>query len=90
MENGLKPIWIFDGKPLIGKYRFNEKIQAKKQIEINSDHEKRKYECLSILKLFGVPTIKSKNDSEAQCAYFCKEFNNIIKYAISEDLDCLA
>lgn len=75
MKNGLKPVWIFDGKPLKGKYRFKEDHKVV-QVEINKEHEKRKHECYSLLKLFGIPTIIAKNDSEAQCGYFCKK-NNI-------------
>ncbi|XP_039592159.1 probable flap endonuclease 1 homolog [Polypterus senegalus] len=90
LENGIKPVFIFDGCPpeqkegLIAKraesagYRISWPGGVSNQVQ----------NCQKLLDLLGVPYIQAPSDGEAMCAHLVK--TGEVDAVASEDMDTLA
>lgn len=94
LNNGIVPIYIFDGKaPNHKKYIIEYR---KKIIKKNSNKEHQKFvltkemydDCKYLLEILGIPYIQCPEEADAQCASMVVT-NNSIYGSITEDLDHL-
>ncbi|XP_071482320.1 flap endonuclease 1-like, partial [Diadema antillarum] len=109
VENGLKPCYVFDGKPPELKSgelvkRQERRAEAEKELEKAKEQgdqenvnkferrlvkvtQQHNEECQKLLKLMGIPYVKSPGEAEAQCCELVKAGK---VYAVgTEDMDAL-
>eukprot|EP00826_Nyctotherus_ovalis_P011030 TRINITY_DN12879_c0_g2_i1.p1 TRINITY_DN12879_c0_g2~~TRINITY_DN12879_c0_g2_i1.p1 ORF type:complete len:216 (-),score=32.80 TRINITY_DN12879_c0_g2_i1:230-877(-) len=79
MENGVKPIWVFDGEAAGNGSEQEEGGKADR--EMNE-------QVKEVLKVIGIPAVQAKAQAEAQCALFNKK--GMAFGVNSEVLDSLA
>lgn len=98
LEHGIKPVWVFDGKPPEEKHRVSPD-NCPEVTRIVSTKTTTKYgtvtltmdmieEMKKLLDFLGVPYVQAASEAESQCAALCKE--NKADYIVSEDMDSLA
>jgi len=75
MENGIRPIWVFDNK------------SPKSEDQTVKVTPQMKEEVKEVFKIFGYPIIQAKSSAPAQCAHLNRQ--GIVFGIGSEDLDCL-
>merc|ERR1712141_891865 len=93
VDNGIKPVYVFDGKPPTMKSGELEKRTEKRE---EADKQNRRLvkvgkshiaDCKKLLELMGVPYVQAPCEAEAQCAELVK---NGKVYAVgTEDMDAL-
>ncbi|CAB4067207.1 FEN1 [Lepeophtheirus salmonis] len=83
IENGIKPVYVFDGKPPNLKSGELEKT-ARRLVKVSSVHVE---EAKTLLKLMGVPTVSAPCEAEAQCAELSK--GGLVYGVGTEDMDSL-
>ncbi|CAI9594659.1 unnamed protein product [Staurois parvus] len=90
VENGIKPVYVFDGKPPQLKSgelakRTERRAEAEKQLE--AAQEQHNEECKKLLALMGVPYVDAPCEAEATCAALVKAGK--VYAAATEDMDAL-
>merc|ERR1712223_2198145 len=95
IDNGIKPVYVFDGKPPKMKSGELEKAkevgdaeevdkQNRRLVKVGKSHVE---ECKKLLGLMGVPYVQAPCEAEAQCAELVKAGK---VYAVgTEDMDAL-
>ncbi|KAF3535986.1 hypothetical protein F2Q69_00025003 [Brassica cretica] len=93
LEAGIKPVYVFDGKPPelkrqeIAK-RYSKRADATADlagaIEVTKQHND---DCKRLLRLIGVPVVEATSEAEAQCAALCK--SGKVYGVASEDMDSI-
>merc|ERR1719330_39604 len=94
MESGIKPVYVFDGKPPELKLGELDARRAKRN-EATANLEKAKErvtreqneETKRLLRLMGVPVVEAPSEAEATCAALCRDGK--VYAAATEDADCL-
>ncbi|XP_056246805.1 probable flap endonuclease 1 homolog [Seriola aureovittata] len=90
LEHGIKPVFVFDGKPPGEKAAVLEKRaetagwRFPNRTGIASSQTK---DCLQLLRLLGVPFIQAPGDAEAMCAWLVRA--GTVDAVASEDMDSL-
>ncbi|XP_022610639.1 probable flap endonuclease 1 homolog [Seriola dumerili] len=90
LEHGIKPVFVFDGKPPGEKAAVLEKRaetagwRFPNRTGIASSQTK---DCLHLLRLLGVPFIQAPGDAEAMCAWLVRA--GTVDAVASEDMDSL-
>ncbi|KAM0681806.1 Elongation of fatty acids protein 2 [Glugoides intestinalis] len=109
VENGIVPVYVFDGKAPAMKAielqkRSERRQKAEKEMEsakLDNDqeeaekHKKRTVkveethvnDSKKLLKLMGIPFVDAASESEAYCAFLCKQ--GAVKAVATEDMDAL-
>ncbi|XP_039458740.1 probable flap endonuclease 1 homolog isoform X2 [Oreochromis aureus] len=80
LEHGIKPVFVFDGKPPGEK-----KAVLEKRAQTAASSQTK--ECLQLLEYLGVPVIQAPGDAEALCAQLVRE--GTVHAVASEDMDTL-
>ncbi|ETO15992.1 hypothetical protein RFI_21369 [Reticulomyxa filosa] len=89
MDNGIKPVWVFDGKPPEFKL---EELQKRKENREKAEGEKKKQRRKETPRELskwkeGVPWVQAPGEAEAQCAKMAQE--GIVYGCATEDMDAL-
>uniref|UniRef100_A0A3Q0SWZ1 Zgc:110269 n=1 Tax=Amphilophus citrinellus TaxID=61819 RepID=A0A3Q0SWZ1_AMPCI len=88
LEHGIKPVFVFDGKPPGEKTPVLEKrAETAGWNYSNRTASSQTKECLQLLKCLGVPVIQAPGDAEALCAQLVRE--GTVYAVASEDMDTL-
>ena len=102
IKRGIKPVYIFDGKPpsikqgtLDARQEMKDKIKTRLLEEDNDKLRKRTItisdkeieECKEILRVMGIPYIEAPEEADAQCVYLVRK--GICDGVGSEDMDML-
>lgn len=90
LEHGIKPVFVFDGRPPNEKTAVLEKRAESGgwtfQQRTGAASSQMK-DCLQLLSLMGVPVIQAPGDAEALCAQLLKD--GTVDAVASEDMDTL-
>ncbi|CAJ0644934.1 9994_t:CDS:2 [Entrophospora sp. SA101] len=85
VENGIKPCYVFDGKPPVLKSgEVNIDKFSRRTVKVTPEHNN---ECKELLGLMGIPYVEAPCEAEAQCAALAKAGK--VYAAASEDMDTL-
>ncbi|XP_028987290.1 probable flap endonuclease 1 homolog [Betta splendens] len=88
LENGIKPVFVFDGKPPKEKSAVLKKRAKSKGFSNSTGTASSKTkDCIKLLSLLGVPVIQAPGDAEALCARLVREGS--VDAVASEDMDTL-
>ncbi|XP_026005583.1 probable flap endonuclease 1 homolog isoform X2 [Astatotilapia calliptera] len=90
LEHGIKPVFVFDGKPPGEKKAVLEKraqTAGRNYSNWTGTASLQTKECLQLLKYLGVPVIQAPGDAEALCAQLVRE--GTVHAVASEDMDTL-
>ncbi|XP_056276696.1 probable flap endonuclease 1 homolog [Pseudoliparis swirei] len=90
LEHGIKPVFVFDGKPPVEKTHVLEKRAAAagwRSANCTGAASLQTKDCLQLLKLLGVPVIQAPGDAEALCAWLVRQ--GTVDAVASEDMDTL-
>src|SRR5690606_12073079 len=84
LRHGIRPIWIFDGKPPTIK---QGKLKERKNIERRSFRLTRELinETKYLLYLLGIPYVDSPGEADAQCCAF--NMTHLVDGVVSDDWD---
>uniref|UniRef100_A0A2I3G3L6 Flap endonuclease 1 n=1 Tax=Nomascus leucogenys TaxID=61853 RepID=A0A2I3G3L6_NOMLE len=91
MENGIKPVYVFEGKP--PQLKSGELAKCKKQLQQAQVEKftkrlvKHNDECKHLLSLMGIPYLDAPSEAEASCAALVKAGK--VYPVATEDMDCL-
>lgn len=90
LEHGIKPVFVFDGKPPGEKKAVLEKraqTAGRNYSNWTGTASSQTKECLQLLRYLGVPVIQAPGDAEALCAQLVRE--GTVHAVASEDMDTL-
>ena len=92
LEAGIKPVYVFDGKPPKLKagtleQRKKTRGETSKKLEECEKFGKRSVRVKKLLKLMGLPVVEAPSEAEAQCAQMCKD--KLVCAVATEDMDAL-
>ncbi|XP_029381348.1 probable flap endonuclease 1 homolog [Echeneis naucrates] len=90
LEHGIKPVFVFDGKPPGEKAAVLEKraqVAGWSFPNLDGTASSQTKECFELLTLLGVPFIQAPGDAEAMCAWLVRK--GIVHAVASEDMDSL-
>ncbi|KAM3604680.1 uncharacterized protein V6R79_014693 [Siganus canaliculatus] len=90
LENGIKPVFVLDGRPPAEKAAVLEKraeAAGRSSCHYTGSASSQTKECCQLLKFLGVPVIQAPGDAEALCAQLVRD--GTVDAVASEDMDTL-
>jgi flap endonuclease-1 len=87
LEKGIKPLYVFDGKPPEVKTDKLERRRATRKIHVTGNYFD---DARILLKYMGVDTIDARGEAEATCSRLAATGKFDVSFVGSEDIDALA